>query len=247
MKLRVESPGHAAFAAVMVALGVLGLTRGDFAPILQPVPKWVPAREALAWLCAFAFIACGVGLVLRRTAALAAHVLRDWFALWLMLFRLPPVFRAPRSQDPWSGLGEAAVYLAGAGVLYAAFASRGVQLRVARALYGLALIPFGVAHFTYLHETASLVPRWLPAHVAWAYFTGAAFLAAGAAILSGRYARRAAALSALQIGLFTLLVWVPAVVAGPNAFQWSEFVVSTAITAAAWAVADSYGARWNLS
>jgi hypothetical protein len=73
-----------------------------------------------------------------------------------------------------------------------------------------------------------------------------AFLAAAPAVVVGVCARLAAALSTVQMGLFTLLVWVPVVVrGGADAYQWGELAISSALTGAAWVVTDSYrGTTW---
>jgi uncharacterized membrane protein YphA (DoxX/SURF4 family) len=167
------------------------------------------------------------------------------------VFRVPGLFRSLAVDVYWSAC-RTAVMVAAAWVLYAWFATdwdtqhlrlaTGEKgLRIARVLYGVAIIPFGIAHFQYVAPTAALVPAWLPAHTAWAYVTGATFIAAGIAVLVGVYARLAVVLSAWQMGLFLLLVWVPVVARGSiSAFQWDETVVSWALTAAAWMVADSY-------
>ena len=253
--MRITAPAHTIFAATMIALGILGLVKGDFTPTWWGIPKSMPGREALAYLCAVVSLLAGAGLLWRRTAVVASGTLLGCFIGWLLLVRVSRIFFAPAVTDTWWGCGDTAVMTAAAWVLYARFASGGSRqsfgagedgLRIARILYGLGLIPFGIAHFTYLDETAALVPGWLPFHVGWACFTGASFIAAGAAVLTGVYARLAATLSALEMGLFTLLVWVPVVVAGAaTPFQWHEFIDSWTLTAAAWVVAASYrGEPW---
>ncbi|HXW17807.1 MAG TPA: hypothetical protein VEJ39_05870 [Candidatus Acidoferrales bacterium] len=254
--MRIASVGHAVFAATMIALGILGLVKGNFTPVWDPVPTGAPARELLIYLSAFISLATGIGLLWQQTAAIAARVLLAFLLLWFLLFRLPYIFLESGVETAWSA-SEAAVMLAASWVLYVwfatgwdklrlRFATGNNGLRIARLLYGLGFIFFGVSHFLYLQNTISLVPGWLPWHGFWARFTGAALVLAGVSVLIGVFARLAAALSAFELGMFTLLVWVPIVAAGSkDAFQWSETIVSVALTAAAWVVADSYrGVPW---
>jgi len=250
MKIRIASAGHAAFAVTMIALGVVVLLKG-YTPFWTGVPKAMPARQALAIVTGIVSVACGTGLLLERAAAVASRVLLAYLVLWFLAFRLPLVVREPGSSGNWWACGEIAVMMAGAWVLFTWFASdadrrrlrlvtgeRGV--RIARVLYGLGIIPFGIAHFTFLQRSLAVVPHGLPWPLAWAYATGGAFIAAGLAVVTGVLGRPAAALSALQMGLFTLIVWVPHLVTGPDMEQWLEFVDSWVLTVAAWVVADSW-------
>ena len=137
----------------------------------------MPARAVLIYLCALVPLACGIGLLWQRAAASSARVLLAFLLLWLLLLRIAHMF-VSLTVDVWySSLGQTAVIVAGAWVLYAWFAADGDRrrlgfaagdkgVRIARVLYGLALIPFGLSHFVYLEVTAPLVPAWLPAHVA---------------------------------------------------------------------------------
>lgn len=253
--IRIASPGHAAFAVTMIAMGIMGLVSGDFAQIWQPVPQWMPGRAVVAYLCALVSLGSGIGLLWRRAAPVAARVLFASLLLWLLVLRLPNLFyQTPLVLVAWS-FGSTAVMAAGAWVLYIWFAgerdrsrvgfiadARG--LRIASVLYGVSLIPFGLAHFMYLDATVAVIPNWLPWHAALAYLTGAAFIVAGLAVSIGVLARQAAALSALQIGLFGLVVWVPRVVTGNvSDFQRGEFITTCALTAGAWVVAESYRTR----
>ena len=243
------------FALTMIAIGVIGVASGTFAPIFAGVPKSLPDRQWLAYLSTFVSLAGGVGLMAKRTAGAAAFLLFAYLLLWTILFKVPFIIRQPLAEVSYQSCGESAVLAAGAWVLYAppaggtrngffGFLRGNAGLRIAYLLYGLALIAFGLSHFAYLDLTAPLVPAWLRAPLFWAYLTGGVYLLTGICLVAGFAGRLAAALSAVQIALITLLVWGPVVVEGHmGAGQWQETVVSWALTAAAAVIAASFDGR----
>jgi uncharacterized membrane protein YphA (DoxX/SURF4 family) len=240
-----KKASHLFFAVTMIAIGLIGLIGGGFAPIWQPVPESLPGRELLGYLTALIALGCGAGLLARRTAVWAALLLLIVFIIWTIAFKVPFIVHAPLEEGPYQSTGENAVLIAAAWLLYAeAAASRrylagDAAVRIAYVLYGLALIAFGLSHFFYLQLTAPLVPGWLQWPVFWAYLTGAIYLATGIAILVGVATRLASLLVAFQITLITLLVWGPVLAAGHlSAMHWQETVVSWALTAGAWVIAS---------
>jgi uncharacterized membrane protein len=246
------SPSRAVFAAALLGLGILGLIYGNSSELWAPIPRDLPGREAIIYLCSAIELGCGIGLLLRAYTTSASRVLLGFLLLWLILLKLPALIHAPREMVSWESFGEIAATTAGGWCLFAAHAGawerRHLQfavgengVRAARLLLIASLPMFGLAHFAYHDLTASLVPKWLGSPLGWTYLTGAASLAAAAGMLLGIVPRLAAGLETAMLWLFTLLVWGPRVVPLPaDQGIWSEFVISAAIASGAWLVADSY-------
>ena len=248
---------RALFASGMIGMAIVGFRFGDFASVAQEFPKWIPARTAIIYVAAAVMLLGGIGLIFERTAALSARVLFGYLAVWMLQLNVPIVIKHPLVEGSWQAIGEIWVLAAGGWVLFAGLdaprdrsqmgllsGARGI--RFGQILFGLALIPLGLAHFTYLNMTAPLVPAWLPFHTAWAYITGAAQMAAGVGVLFSIRPRLAATLDAVLFSAFTFLVWPQLIIAKPSDQRmWSEFTTSWAITAAAFVVAASFesGAR----
>lgn len=246
---RVAQIARAGFAANMIALGLLGLWFRDFSEVWGRLPGWVPAPAALAYLCAGVALAAGIALLARRTAAGAALVLFVYVGLWWLLFTVPRLFREPLTEASWLECGMYGMLFAGAWTLFAgldrrAFPAGERGMRAARLLFGLALLPVGLSHFSYFSVTVSLVPQWLPFRPGWAALTGACHLAAGLGVLFRVRPGLAARLEAAMLGVFTVLVWIPAVIAVPaSRSNWMELWISAALAAAAGLVAAHIPAR----
>src|SRR6185503_6440845 len=112
--MRIASPGHAVFAATLIAIGILSLIKGS-----------------LPYYSAVISLACGIGLLWRRTAIMAARVLLVSLIVWWLLFKARFIVTAPLTAVSYETNGETAVLVAAAWVLYAWFAADWDRQRLA--------------------------------------------------------------------------------------------------------------------
>ncbi len=91
-----------------------------------------------------------------------------------------------------------------------------------RLWFGFTLLFFGIEHFLYPGFVAGLVPVWIPAHLFWTYFAGAALVAGGLGLLTGFAGRLAASLSGLMIFLWFIVLHIPRAAADPTGQHGNE-------------------------
>jgi uncharacterized membrane protein YphA (DoxX/SURF4 family) len=116
---------------------------------------------------------------------------------------------------------------------------------VARWVFGLSAIDFGVAHLDSVGSVAPLVPAWIPpSQNFWAVLTGIAFVAAGLAILIRVFDVLAAKLLALMLLVFSILALAPLIVASPyDQGVWGSNAYNVTAVAAVWILACELQAR----
>lgn len=237
--------GRHVYGVAAVALGLVGLYWKDFASVWQPVSATVPHRTTLAIIAALCFLMAGLLVQIRRFARAGFPILAILYSMAALLW-LQRVIGFPRIIGTWLGFAEELTLVLAAIIGYASLTPHNATwaartIRIARCVFGLCLVIFGLAHFLALPDTAAFVPKWIPpSQHFWALATGTFHLLAGLAILSGIRALLAARLFTAMILSFSVLIWIPTLFAHPEIhLNWAANAVNLAIASAAWVVADS--------
>jgi uncharacterized membrane protein YphA (DoxX/SURF4 family) len=237
--------GARVYGLAAIVLGVVGLVFDDYAAVWQPVPKAWPAHDLLAYVSAAIPVLGGAATLLPKTARWGTLALAAFFALWVLVLKLPGVVKHPIDLGPWQAMAEIVAITVG-GVIAYTMSSGGVTngdriARIAGCVFGACCIIFGASHFVFSKETAAFVPAWIPpSQLVWAYVTGACQIAAGLAIITGVQARLAAVLLTVMYVGFGALVHLPLILRDAHDhFAWCANAVNATLIGAGWCVADS--------
>jgi uncharacterized membrane protein YphA (DoxX/SURF4 family) len=243
-----QNLGARVYGLAAIMMGIVGLVWGEFT-MEWLVPAKMPGRLALAYAVGALLIAGGVLINWRRMTSWGAGLLTALCAIGL-LFGLRAALMHYRIFDYWDPVSEF-LALTATGLVATAMSAKmeprlSSQIQSAgRIVFGVCLFVFAAAHFYWLSNTASLVPKWLPPNqMFWAYATAFAAIAAGLAFISGVMALLAARLLTLMYIIFGILVHTPLVIASPSDhFKVEELMFNLMLVCAAWIVVDSLAAR----
>ena len=91
-------------------------------------------------------------------------------------------------------------------------------------LFCITMVLYGYAHFLYTQPISTLVPNWIPGHIFWTYFAGAALMALGLAIIFRIKIKLADLVLGAVIFLWLIMLHIPRAIADPDGDNSNEVV-----------------------
>jgi uncharacterized membrane protein len=226
----VLSIGSAFYALGIIGIGVQQFVIADFVPVILPsFPSWIPLRPFWVWVIGAFLIFTGAAILFRRAASLAGVILGIALLASLVLCHIPgQIAGSPRILGNWTNAFKI-LTLAGGAFVIAGSISDGKpgfirRWFVAFGCFTLAItcVVFGIDHFLYVQYVAPLVPAWIPGHVFWTYFCGAALIAAGAGMITRILPHLAAGLLGSMIFVWLIVLHIPRAIADPHSGHGNE-------------------------
>jgi uncharacterized membrane protein len=245
---KLTTPGRLIFAIAIAAFGVEAIvcarSGGDFLPVIP----WLPAKPSVAYLSGSGLLAVALCLALNVRPRLAAILLGVLFLCCGLLLQVPKAVASPFDIGIRTlvfesfALGGAALALAETLPPAGRVDSRWTHilesfLRSGRFVFAASLVVFGISHFLVPRFIASLIPTWIPGRLFWAYFTGAALVAAGVCIATRWKDRWAAALIGTMFLFWFVLLHAPRVLNAPGRYdpdEWSSAFIALGMCGASW-------------
>jgi putative oxidoreductase len=85
---------------------------------------------------------------------------------------------------------------------------------IARILFALPLLIFGLMHFAFAKNMAGMVPSYIPGGIFWIYFTGLGLILTSVSLLINKYTKISGLLLSLMLLIFILTMHIPGIIAG---------------------------------
>ncbi len=242
--------GRIFFGIAITAFGIFYLLYAHLANPHVIGPPFFPSHRLLAWVVGAIFFAAGVSVAANKNTRLMAALTGSALLAQIVIIHAPRLAINLHDPGPWTSGFEVVGICSGAWALASGLLPVGTQRKLLTALrvgFASLLIVVGVQHFMYAQFVATLVQRWMPWHLFWAYFIGVAFFATALALVTGKVVRVATAMLGLMFFLFVITLHIPRVAAAShNGNEWTSLFVALAMCGTSWIFAGDGTGRGEL-
>ena len=238
--------GRIFFAAPFIAFGIEHLIFPT--QTVKFVPPWVPGTTIIVYLIGLMLIAAGISIATNFKSQITALLLGIALFVVVVIFHIERL--APNLQDgvertrTFETLALSGGALALAGILQSEISELknavNLSAKVGRFFFAISTLIFGIDHFQYAIFVAAVIPAWIPGHMFFAYFTGAAFIAAAISILIERYATLSMILLGIMFLSWVVVLHAPRVIVRlHNGDEWASAFMALAMSGCAFTLARS--------
>jgi uncharacterized membrane protein YphA (DoxX/SURF4 family) len=192
--------------------------------MLLPPQYLTPGNEMISFISGALLVLAGIFIVLQIQTRLFSFLLGIVLLLIFCFCFIPFMFSANanyRHLTEWENAEKELALAGGALIIAGCFSPKNKKnfgevwaelIPVGAILYAIPIISFGILHFVYGKDVASMVPSWIPFHLFWIYFAGIALLGSGIAIIWKIKSGLMAALLGLMIFIWFIILHIPDVI-----------------------------------
>ena len=228
------------YGIMLAGLAIQQIFYITFRPvILPPWPSSLPGYAIGVYLFSAYLIVTGIAIIIDKKARTVSLILGGILLVLFLFCQIPyEIIADPNYKNlgAWTSALKELALSGGAFVAAGSFPigrENGSQASSITSLlekiipfgsvfFSIMLICFGIDHFLFTKWIAALVPNWIPFHIFWAYFAGVTLTGSGIAIILKIKLKLTAALLALMIFLWFVLLHIPRGIADPYSLQGNE-------------------------
>jgi hypothetical protein len=233
--VNLSNAGRVFYGVSIAEIGLQAIYLHNF-PYIFPIPGHfsVPVGIILACLFGAIFTLAGVGILFQKRTMEASLLFAGVLLLLFCFYYIPYEFLVSPNYmhlEDWENAEKELAFAGGALAIAACFpATTENKLTAFLAklaplgpiIFSIPMIGFGILHFLVAKDAATMVPSWIPWHLFWIYFCGAALIGSGIAIIFKIKRPLFAGLLGLMIFLWFVLLHIPELIAAPAADKADE-------------------------
>ncbi len=207
--------GRIFFGIAIAAMGFLTIYNKDFPyMMLPPNHSWMNEHVVFIYVSGAILFLAGAGIVFNIKPTVVPLLLGCLLLLVFCFYFIPyQLMVSPNRMHygDWENAAKEFGLASGAIVISGCY--RRKLFPFGTILFALTIFSFGIDHMVYGKEAMDYIPSWIPGHLFWIYFCGAALLGSSLAILLNIRRRLFAALLGGMILIWVIILHTPKAIA----------------------------------